>query len=300
MNESLQPLLNLLTAKFPWLPTLLIWIGALHLFFNSLGKFLTPWLAAKISYIVEHSPSDDHFLERFLSCGFYRIVHFVFLLVGIPLPTRDDYEKAYQKKLAEGQLVVSNAQKIAEKIALLIFVPFLLLAGCATRTVPAGDGTIVTIRQFDPDRTATVLRTMLPPAVRIAVAKEPQVAPWILDAKVAVCALVDSGKVTPADLKAAVGSTGIKEIDTPESQALIESAFAIYSAAYSDAISKHLDATNMIPVLKGICDGLNDGLGESSTFYRTRPLREALRDSFGTSEIKTVWTFTTPVIDTNQ
>jgi hypothetical protein len=124
-----------------------------------------------------------------------------------------------------------------------------LFSGCATNPTTGQ-------RTFDADRTATILRTILPPAVKIAIAKEPQAAPWILDAKVAVCALIDTDKVAPADLKSAIASTGIKEIQTPEIQAVIESAFAVYSAAYSDAVSKHLEP-EMKTVLEGFCDGLN-------------------------------------------
>lgn len=140
-----------------------------------------------------------------------------------------------------------------DKIGLMLILSFsLFFTACRT----ASDGT----RQFDATRTATVLRTMLPPAVKVAVSQEPSVKPWIRDAQVAVCLLVDTGNVTPGDLKAAIATTGIREINTPESQAVIESVFAIYAATYSDAVAKHLDPTNMVPVLKGICDGLSDGL----------------------------------------
>ena len=139
------------------------------------------------------------------------------------------------------------------KILSAIGLSVLLLTGCVT--TPTGQ------RQLDPQRTAAVIKTIVPPATRYAIAKEPQCRQWLVDVKVAICTLSESGKVTPDDLKTAVASTGINEIQTPESQAAIQAVYGIYEAYFADVTAQKLDQVQWLsPVLNAICDGLNDGL----------------------------------------
>ncbi len=127
MNE-LKPLLDLLTGKLPWLPTLIIWIGALKVAFYLIGNTITKWAASKISDIVESSDvEDDHFLERFLSSRFYIALRFVLLLFSLPLPSRADYEAAYLRKIGQAP----NGNRLA---LLLLLVPALFLnSSCASQ-----------------------------------------------------------------------------------------------------------------------------------------------------------------------
>lgn len=130
--HELKPLLDLLTGKLPWLPTLIVWIGALKVAFYLCGNFITRWAASKISDIVESSDvEDDHFLERFLSSRFYITLRFFLLLFSLPLPSRADYEAAYLRKT--GQAPKGNGLAL-----LLLLVPALFFtAGCA-KLAPTG------------------------------------------------------------------------------------------------------------------------------------------------------------------
>lgn len=139
--------------------------------------------------------------------------------------------------------------------ALILFCIVSLFTGCVS--TQNTDGTVT--RKFDAERTAQVLENMLPPAVKLAVAKEPKSMEWITSAKFVICTLADSGKVTPQDLKSALAVTHIEEIQTPEIQAVIESVFGIYKAAYADSVTAGMQP-QMATVLRGICAGLSEGL----------------------------------------
>ena len=130
----------------------------------------------------------------------------------------------------------------------------MFITGCASQT---GSTAI----QINPQSTASVIHAIVPPAVRLAVAKQPESAKWILDAQVVICSLSSSTNVSPASLKAAVASTGIKEIQTPEIEATIESIYGLYSAYYADVVAQKLNANQWCgPVLQAICESLTQGL----------------------------------------
>lgn len=147
------------------------------------------------------------------------------------------------------------------KITLIGIMAFALMMATGCRTVTNADGS--TTQQLDPQRTANVIRAIVPPAVKIAEAQKPEVKKYLIDVQVVTCALTSSTNVSPASLKAAVESTGIKEIETPEIEATIQSIYAIYSAYYGDVVAQKLPAQEWcVPVLKAICDGVTEGLSE--------------------------------------
>lgn len=138
---------------------------------------------------------------------------------------------------------------------LMIFV--LTITGCKTVVDQSGSSA----QQLDPQRTAGVIRAIVPPAVRLAVAKYPDTTKWFLDAKVVICALSTSTNVSPSDLKTAIKSIGVREIQTPEINATIEAVYGIYSAYYADVVRQKLPAQQWCsPVLSALCESLGQGL----------------------------------------
>jgi hypothetical protein len=142
------------------------------------------------------------------------------------------------------------------------------IAGCTTTTKitnnPDGTSVTNTVTHLDPQRTSTVIKAIIPPAVVLAVNQEPATRQYLEKAQIAVCAAASAGKFSPDELRAAIDATGVKEIQTPEVQAAIQSIYGIYEAYYGDVVAAKLNGNEwLVPVLTAICDGLRDGLAAS-------------------------------------
>jgi len=123
MNAELQPILDLLTGKYHWLPALLAWVGALKTLFHFFGRYLTTWTAGVLVRIVNSpDPEDDHLLLNILDSRAYQRLHFALALFSLPLPTRADYDVALRAK--------TGATSVAALLALLSLVT--MMVGCAT------------------------------------------------------------------------------------------------------------------------------------------------------------------------
>ncbi|HEV2692353.1 MAG TPA: hypothetical protein VG347_05605 [Verrucomicrobiae bacterium] len=128
MNTELQPLLDLLTGKFHWLPALLAWVGALKTLFHFLGRYLTAWTSSVLVSIVNSpDPTDDHLLLTVLDSRIYQLLHFALALFSLPLPTRADYDAALKNKTAIAPATT----------ALLLSIMMAGVAGCATQDAQA-------------------------------------------------------------------------------------------------------------------------------------------------------------------
>jgi hypothetical protein len=98
MNE-IQPLLDLLGGKLPWLPTIIVWLGALKLFFHFTGGFIQSQAAAFMVRIVDsEDPNDDHFLLVILDSRIYQFIRFLLQVASLPLPARADYDLMLKKR----------------------------------------------------------------------------------------------------------------------------------------------------------------------------------------------------------
>lgn len=156
------------------------------------------------------------------------------------------------------------------KSCLFIAIASFGLVGCTTvenhTTNPDGSITTNFVKTIDAQRTATAIRNVVPPAVSLACLESTNARPYISDARVAICALADSGKVTPQDLKGAVDSSGVKSIQTPEIEVAITTVYGIYSAYYGDVInqqlSKNAQTAALVPVLQALCDAIGQGLNQ--------------------------------------
>lgn len=92
MNE-LQPLLDLLTGKFGWLPTVLGYMAAIRVplkFVSArIQKNLTERMAAAAA---SQDPDDDRDFDALLRSRWYRITSFLLDLVfSFKLPTHADF-----------------------------------------------------------------------------------------------------------------------------------------------------------------------------------------------------------------
>lgn len=138
-----------------------------------------------------------------------------------------------------------------------------ILTGCNTVTTTNANGT----RSFDAQKTAKVIKTVIPPAVVYADQNAVQYRKFIVDAQVVACSLVGSTNVSPDEIKIAFASTGINEIQSPEIEGVTATVYGLYSSFYDDLISAHLPqdqiVTNATIVIQAICDGLSQGLAES-------------------------------------
>jgi hypothetical protein len=137
MNE-IQPLLDLLGGKLPWLPTIIVWLGALKLFFHFTGGFIQSQAAAFMVRIVDsEDPNDDHFLLVILDSRIYQFIRFLLQVASLPLPARADYDLMLKKRgLSAGAIV-----------PLLLFFLFspLFFFGCAH--IQAGQDPIVVMAE---------------------------------------------------------------------------------------------------------------------------------------------------------
>lgn len=127
-----------------------------------------------------------------------------------------------------------------------------------------GITTTNTVTQFDPNKTATELKVIIPNAVKLVPS---QYRNYVMDAQGTACSLIGSTNVTPDDITAIFGQTGIASIKTPEVEGVTATVYGLYSACYDDLILAHLPqdqiVADMTIVLQGLCDALTQGLAQS-------------------------------------
>src|SRR5450756_722863 len=146
MNTELQPILDLLTGKFHWLPALRAWVGALKTLFHFLGRHLTAWTAGILVYIVNSpDPADAHVLLTVLDSRLYQLLHFALALFSLPLPTRADYNAALVNKTNAAP--ATTALLLAAMLAAAV-------AGCATQ-----DAQVFAAEQLTADAAAAATST---------------------------------------------------------------------------------------------------------------------------------------------
>jgi hypothetical protein len=93
MNDQIQPLLNLLTGKLGWLPTVVTWIGAARLAMKFFSAKLQAKLTARmVAAVTGPDPEEERDWETVLGKRWYRLVNFaVDLAFSVKLPTLADF-----------------------------------------------------------------------------------------------------------------------------------------------------------------------------------------------------------------
>lgn len=94
MNE-IQPILDLLSQKLPWLLPALAWLGAIKLALLAFEGKIARYAADKLNEVAAtESEDDDQFLRELFARKSYRTAQVVLLLMSVRLPTLADLERA--------------------------------------------------------------------------------------------------------------------------------------------------------------------------------------------------------------
>jgi len=132
--SEIQPIIDMLQARFPWLATLLITIGTLRIVLKFFSGWLQGLLTSALQRVVDTTEyDDDRLAESILASKIYRVIaFFIDLLTSIKLPTTDSFKKLQSAK----------ADNIAGKVGLwllagmLSFGAMTAVTGCQTATTP--------------------------------------------------------------------------------------------------------------------------------------------------------------------
>jgi len=139
-----------------------------------------------------------------------------------------------------------------------------LIQGCTTTSktvVTNGQTNVVQTTTLDADRTAALVREILPVGVSVAVKQDPNSVAYFEAAEVVINAALDSGNYDAATLSDSLGKISVKELRTPEAEASIQAALGIYRAFFAKAVTDKVDqAAWVAPVLRAISDGIKAGL----------------------------------------
>lgn len=126
MNDF-APLLDLLTGKFGWLSTVLIWMGALRLPMKLVQSWLQNVLTAFVARIVASPQTDDDAQLRrlFDSLGYRMLVFSLDAILSLKLPTSESLDVHQQSRAPQPS--PSGAGPLV-----LFALCSLLLSGCTT------------------------------------------------------------------------------------------------------------------------------------------------------------------------
>lgn len=127
MNPTYQPLLDLLAGKFGWLPTVLVWIGALRLPMKLASGWLQATLTAFVARVAASPETDDDAqLRRVMGSLAYRFIAFTLdAALSLKLPTAESLDTHQQTRATQPS--PSGAGPWA-----LLALCALLLSGCTT------------------------------------------------------------------------------------------------------------------------------------------------------------------------
>lgn len=162
---------------------------------------------------------------------------------------------------AHGRYVLAIILALAGTIAAL-----LLCGGCATTstvtTNPDGTLTTNTVTTLDTAKTTNAINAAVPVLVRLAVAKEPACKQYLQDVMLAIILFTQTSQtLDPADLNNALTATGVGALQTPETQAAIDTVVALYQVYFGNAVAAKLAKPQwLIPVLQSLAEGIQKGL----------------------------------------
>lgn len=95
INQTVQPILDLLKGSGTWITTLIAWFAAISAALAPFAVWIRNKLANMINTVAESSgEDDDEFLRRLFSAGWYRILAFVLNFANVRFPTLAELERA--------------------------------------------------------------------------------------------------------------------------------------------------------------------------------------------------------------
>jgi hypothetical protein len=158
-------------------------------------------------------------------------------------------------------------------VAVVIGLFALVMTGCkSTQTITRNpDGTSVTntVNTFDVQKAVNAITIAVPGTVRLSVARYPQVEPYLRDTVTAIRLLTSGNKYDPASLHAAIATTHIRELQSDDVQAAIDTIAGLYKAYYGDVVEQKLNQVDsLVPILNAIADSIEIGLASPSDNLR--------------------------------
>lgn len=132
---------------------------------------------------------------------------------------------------------------------------------------------VVTSNVLNLNATTNFIALIVPPAVRLAVAKEPKAVPYLKDFVTAI-ALMSNTNLSPAALSNVLASTGIAALNTPEVTAAVDVVVGLYTQYYGNVVAQKLDqVAYLVPILQSIATAITAGLPTTASI--TEPTRGA-------------------------
>jgi hypothetical protein len=99
----MQPLIHLLVAKCPWLPSVAIWVGALRLALRPFNLLMEGWLNRLVAKARASSdPEAEAWVDRLLRWMPYRVVAFLAdYLSSVKLPSANPQSPTANSQLSK-------------------------------------------------------------------------------------------------------------------------------------------------------------------------------------------------------
>jgi hypothetical protein len=113
---------------------------------------------------------------------------------------------------------------------------------------------------FNPRQASAIVISVVPPATKLAVTKKPDTKKYFLAVADAIDIFALNQDLTPTALQNIINTSKIKELETPESLAVITTLVNLYKGFYSDIVSQKLDEKNLKDLLNAISTSIREGL----------------------------------------
>lgn len=136
--------------------------------------------------------------------------------------------------------------------------------GCKT-TATVTNGVTNTVTTLDASKMSASVEILVAASVPFAIEKDTNCIPYLRAAAVVFKAAAESGKYDSAQVESALDSISVNELRTPEAQAGVKAALAVYQVYLGEIVSAKLDATTWAkPLLEAIANGILAALPATS------------------------------------
>lgn len=117
--------------------------------------------------------------------------------------------------------------------------------------------------KFDVSKAPQLINNVVPSAVKIGVKKQPKSEPYLRALVTVVNTFALGEDLTPEAFEQAIKSAKIKELETPEANAVVVSVVALYKAYYGASVeAKIAENTVLVDVLKALSKSIEKGLDQ--------------------------------------
>lgn len=166
--------------------------------------------------------------------------------------------------------------KISMKTSIFVAIPLAVImtvllfgsTGCKTVVTTNTDGASITNKVVDSTAIISVINSVVPVGVQIAVAKSTNSIPYLKATAIAIDALVSAGVYSPSQLQTELVKLNVTNADA---QMVIQAGLSIYKSFVADAVVAKLAEKDYLVVLKSLSDAINQGLMFASSTAGTSP-----------------------------